>query len=60
MCKFAEALRRNPERLSIVERDRQEAIRVAHFTNRTIVDDKGNVIPSKRFVDGYVKMLEQL
>jgi len=50
-----EELERNPERLSIMERAESEALQVATTFNHGI-DKRGEFIPSKKFMDGYVKL----
>lgn len=46
---------RNPELLSITERAEKEALQVANMFNHGI-DKRGEFIPSKKFMDGYVKL----
>jgi len=53
-----EVIRRNPERLSIQERDEREAKQVAVLTGRYITRDNGEIIHNKKFIDGYVKLIQ--
>lgn len=55
--KLMEAHRRNPEHLSMAERDEREAIRVAdregHYVTRN-----GERRYNKKFIAGYMKLIE--
>jgi hypothetical protein len=53
---FHEMLRRNPERLSQVERAEREAIQVAESTGRYYTRGDGSVVHSKSFVADYTEL----
>jgi GrpB-like predicted nucleotidyltransferase (UPF0157 family) len=53
---FREMLRRNPERLSQVERAEREAIQVAESTGRYYTRGDGKVVHSKSFVADYTEL----
>lgn len=59
MSYFQEALSRNPQRLSIAERDEQEARKVAIDTGRYYTCSDGSVVVSKKFVDDYVDLCQK-
>lgn len=58
VANLVELERRNPQRLSIAERDEREAIRVAESTGRYITRGNGERVYNKKFIAGYMKLIE--
>jgi hypothetical protein len=57
LANFMEAHRRNPEHLSMDERDEREAERVADREGHYITRN-GERIYNKKFIEGYKKLIE--
>lgn len=59
LANINELIRRNPNGLSIAERDEYEARKVAVDTGRYITRGDGPIQVSKTFVQGYVDLCEK-
>lgn len=59
LANINELIRRNPNRLSIAERDEDEARKVAIDTGRYITRGNGSIQVSKTFVQDYVDLCEK-